>query len=545
MGELENWLKRGDRQTDWLIALALLIAAFVLFTINLGGLPLRDWDEGLVAQVAREIWRSSFDSLTWLYPTQWGEPYYNKPTLVHCLVAIAYAIGGVNEWTARLPSALLTAASVPLFYGVAREVFYPRLPAVFAVLVYLTSLPVVRQGRLAMLDGAILCFLLLMVLCVLRARRDYRYSLGVGIGFGLICLTKGVMVGVLLGAIALAFLAWDTPRLLKLPYVWIGLFLGSVPVALWYGAQWVHYGDEFLGRNLVNQSLQRIWTDVEANSGPPWYYLLEVLKYSVPWLLFLPLAGRFAWAHRNLSWAKLAIVWAALYFGAISIMATKLPWYVLPLYPALALMVGAVLAELWQKGRHVGVKQEPASSYSRFWVMGLALLAVAGWAGFIYFGWFNTPREPDLAIVFAAVGLTMTIGTIFVAKRDPQFLTILLWGTYVSFLIFMTSDHWVWELAEAYPVKPVAALVQQHTPVGQKIYTSFDYNRPSLNFYSDRQVIPAEMKQLRQRWRKDATPYLLLDEEALKTLSSNDRDVNGQQVLGTAEGWTLITKTNS
>ncbi|NJL22484.1 MAG: phospholipid carrier-dependent glycosyltransferase, partial [Leptolyngbyaceae cyanobacterium SM1_3_5] len=107
-------------------------------------LPLRDWDEGLVAQVAREIARST-DS--WLFPSIAGQPYLNKPPLVHVLIANAFHLGGVNEWTARLPGAILTAFSVPLLYGLGRELFHRRTPAAFAALVYLTWLPVVRQGR--------------------------------------------------------------------------------------------------------------------------------------------------------------------------------------------------------------------------------------------------------------------------------------------------------------------------------------------------------------------------------------------------------------
>lgn len=537
LGELEYWLQRGDRQTDWLIALGLLMSALVLCTINLGGLPLRDWDEGLVAQVAREIWRSSADSLTWLHPTLGGEAYFNKPTLIHNLIALLYSQGGISEWTTRLPSATLTALSVPLMFGIGREVFYPRPPAVFAALTYLTFLPVVRQGRMAMLDGAILCFLLLMVWCLLRTRRDYRYALGVGLGFGLICLTKGVMVGVLLATIALAFIAWDTPRLFRSPFLWFGLFLGSIPVGLWYVAQWLHYGDEFLSKNLLNQSLQRIWEDVEANGGPPWYYLLEVLKYSIPWLLFLPLGCKLAWIHRNLSWAKLAIVWSAAYLIVISLMATKLPWYVLPLYPALSLIAGAALAELWQKGRQVGIKQPANISYSPFWMGWFSLLALAGWAGVIYFGWLSSPLEPELELILTIVGVTMTITAVLVARNNPQFIAVLIWGTYVSLLLLMGSHHWVWELAESYPVKPVAALVQKHTPSGKTIFTSYPYNRPSLNFYSDRRVVPTSEDKLKQRWGKEETPYLLLDKAALETL-----ELPSKQVIGSMEGWSLVTR---
>ena len=253
-------------------------------------MPLRDWDEGIVAQVAREIGRSPLESLRWLYPTLFGEPYLNKPPLMHILIALSYHLGGVSEWTTRLPGALLSAISVPLLYGVGREVFLGRTAAVLSTLVYLTSLAVVRNGRLAMLDGAVLCFSLGMLLCLLRSRRDVRWSLGVGVAFGLICLTKGIL-GLLLGAIALGFLAWDTPRLLSTGYFWGGWLVGAIPAVGWYLAQWLHYGALFWNNNLVDQSFSRVWSAVESNAGPPWYYLLELLKYGWPWLIFLNTSG--------------------------------------------------------------------------------------------------------------------------------------------------------------------------------------------------------------------------------------------------------------
>jgi 4-amino-4-deoxy-L-arabinose transferase-like glycosyltransferase len=534
---IKKWLGQRDRATDWLWSLGLLIAALLLFGVNLGGLPLRDWDEGIVAQVAREIWRSPPDSLTWLYPTLWDAPYFNKPLLVHWLIAIAYSMGGVSEWTSRLPGALLTTLSVPLLYKIGREIFHRRPPAIFAALIYLTTLPVVRHGRLAMLDGAILCFLLLMLWCLLRARRDNRYALGIGIGLGLICLTKGLLVGVLVGAIACLFLAWDTPRLLTTPHLWLGILIGSIPVVFWYGAQWGHYGQKFFGKNLVNQSLSRIWTTVEDNTGPPWYYLLEILKYGFPWLLFLPQGLKLAWENRNLSWAKLALVWSGVYFAAVSLMATKLPWYILPIYPALALIGGAQLAVLWNQGRHEGIKHTP-SPYSPVWIGIFAVLALVGWAGAIYFGYLSAKPEADLQLILMNVGITMTVVAVLVARQNPQFLAVLIWGTYLSLLLLMLSDHWVWELAEAYPVKPVAEIIQQNTPVGQKIYTSYPLYRPSLNFYSDRQIIPATPYQLRQQWRRKRKPYLLLDSTVLQAL-----ELEPKRVLGSAESWTLITRT--
>lgn len=528
----QGWIAQTISSIDWLWGLSLLLAALVLYCVNLGELPLRDWDEGLVAQVAREIARST-DS--WLFPSIEGQPYLNKPPLVHVLIANAFHFGGVNEWTARLPGAILTAFSVPLLYGLGRELFHRRTPAAFAALVYLTWLPVVRQGRLAMLDGAILCFLLMTIWCLLRSRRDSRYAIGIGIGLGLICLTKGVMLGVLFGTIAIAFLIWDTPRLLKLPYLWGGVILGAVPIALWYVAQWQEYGQMFVDNTLIQQSFSRIWSSVESNGGPPWYYLLEVVKNGFPWVLFLPIALKLTWENRNLSWAKLVMVWGGLYFTAISLMGTKLPWYALPLYPALALAIGWQLSGLWQRGLHPGVRQTE-KGYSRSWVVVFGVFAIAAWATSFYFG---TRSQPDftLASLLAAMALTLSVAAILVARQDPEFLAVLTWGTFVTLLLLMLSPHWIWELSETYPVKPVAALINKHTPPDATILTSYPNNRPSLNFYSDRPVEPASPQKLRRQWQRQDQPYFLVDSDTLKSLNLDDT-----QKLGSMAGWTLITR---
>ena len=527
-GRSKNKIIGADRWVEWLWVLGLLLAAIVLFGINLGGLPLRDWDEGTVAQVAREILQAPAGSWRWLYPTLSGTEYLNKPPLVHLLIAGAYKVGGVNEWTSRLPGAMLTAFSVPLLYGIGRELFRQRTPALFSALIYLTLVPVVRHGRLAMLDGAVLCFLMFMMWCVLRSRRDLRYALGAGVGFGLICLTKGMM-GLLLGAIALIFLAWDTPRLLTSPYLWGGLLLGSAPVAAWYAAQLWRYQQMFISIGIFNQSLQRIWIPVENHAGPPWYYLLEIFKYAWPWLLFFPQGVRLAWENRTSSWAKLALVWGGVYLVAISVMGTKLPWYVLPIYPALALFCGAKLAEVWY--------WPSSESYPRFWTPCLTVMGLVAIVGSIYFAVFAPKLDWHLSLVLASAAMTLLVAAFLVSRRNLQFIAILFWGTYVTLTIFMTSSHWVWELAEQYPVKPVAAIVKRGTPIGEKIYTSFPDERPSLNFYSDRQVIPNTPEQLKQLWKTAPSPYLLVDQPTFDKLK-----FQGVKSINKAEGWLLITK---
>ncbi|MEC4816702.1 MAG: glycosyltransferase family 39 protein [Scytonema sp. PMC 1069.18] len=525
-GRLEKKYRAVEKWIDWVWVLVLLLAAVILFTINLGELPLRDWDEGTVAQVAREIWDAPAGSMRWLYPTLEGQPYYNKPPLIHVLIAWAFSIGGVNEWTARLPGAMLTAFSVPLLYYIGREIFRQRRAALYSALIYLTMLPVARHGRLAMLDGAAVCFFTLLMLCLLRSRRNLRYCLGVGISFGLICLTKSIL-GILLGGIAIAFLLWDTPRLLTSGYMWLGIGIGIAPVGFWYGAQWIHYGSEFTKVGVVNQSISRVWQSVEDHSGPPWYYLLEILKYNWPWLIFLPSSLRYTWENRNLNWAKLVLLWSGVYLVAVSLMGTKLPWYIFPIYPSLALACGAKLSE---------IENSSLSSYPRYWVGGLALLSAIATAGSVYYSLISKPQL-GLQLIFTALALTMALAAVLAGRGDGQFLSVLLWGTYISLLLLMSSQYWVWELGEAYRVKPVAEMILQADPATKKIYTSFLYHRPSLNFYSERTIVPSSIPQLQYYWHTEQQPYLLLDRTALKLLH-----LKSVKEINQAEGWLLVTK---
>ncbi|MBP0001251.1 MAG: glycosyltransferase family 39 protein [Cyanobacteria bacterium SID2] len=526
-----------ERQIDRMWEVVLLGAAVLLFGIHLGDVPLRDWDEGTVAQVAREIWR---DPQSWLHPTLHGMPYTNKPPLVHGLIALAYQFGGVTESMARLPGALLTALSVPLVYGIGRELWHRRSISIFAAFVYLTWLPVVRHGRLAMLDGAVLCFWTLLVWCSLRSRRDLRYTLGLGVAFGLICLTKGVLLGGLLGSIVIGFLLWDTPRLLQSAWFWGGLMLGSFPAVGWYAAQFQHYGLAFWNGNLLSQSAERVWSSVENHGGPPWYYLLELLKYGFPGLVFVPEGFRTAWLERNLSWAKLLLVWGSVYFAAISVMGTKLPWYVLPLYPALALLCGVSIDGFWRDSTFWGMPDTSPKPYPKVWLGIFGVLALVGWGASLVLArqyFLKMPTvDANLVLALLTLALTMTLVVFLMLQRDAQMVVVLVWGSYLSMLLFVTSSQWVWEVNEDYAVKPVAAMIREATdaPV---LHTSHPYDRPSLNFYADRPVYSTSLQGLRSQWNETSNPCLLLDRLALKALLLSKADA-----LDRAEGWYLLCR---
>lgn len=522
-----NRIRNQNAWTERLIVIALLVAGLFVFTLNLGSLPLRDWDEGTVAQVAREILQAPENSDRWLFPTLWEQPYLNKPPLVHDLIALFYRWGGVNETAARLPSALLMAVSVPFTYALGKELFLMRQPALLSALIYLTTLPLVRHGRLAMLDGAVVCFTIILMWSVLRSRRDLRWCLGIGLSLSLIGLTKGIMA-LLLGGIAFIFLAWDTPRLFRSIYFWSGLIIGCVPVVSWYGLQGLHYQETFVETAVFSQSFSRLWRAVDNNGGPPWYYLQRLLHF-LPWLLFAFSGLHLAWKNQIWSWSKLVLVWSGVYFLVITLMSTKLPWYILPLYPALALAGGRMLTEIFRYPREL--------SYPRSWGTLLLFLGGLSLAASIYFG-VSEDNSKELVIILLAVALTTGVSGVLILRSDPQFINLLGWGMYISLLLLVSSSHWIWELNEAYSVKPVAMLIRDQVPADAPVYTSFEYERPSLNFYAQKRVLPATGEQLQYYWEKDAGTYLLVDTEMLQQLSVSNESRQDYQA---PPNWHLIT----
>jgi 4-amino-4-deoxy-L-arabinose transferase-like glycosyltransferase len=543
--EAVSRLKIFKGNSLWVICL--LLAAVILYTAGIGDLPLRDWDEGIVAGVARNIWRAEPGSQTWLYPTiNYGDPYWNKPPLIHWLIALSYRLFGVSEWSTRLVPALLSACAVPLVYLIARELLFPPSTAIFSALVYLTLLPITRHGHLAMLDGAIACWFCLGVWCLLRGRKDYSWLLGTGIALGMICLTKGLMMGVLLGGILLLFVAWDSPKLWRTPYLWAGLLLGMAPAIAWYCLQYFHYGTEFLGISLGDQTFKRIWSPISTIEGSPWYYLLEIAKYSLPWLIFLPQGVKLAWNNRHLSWGKLTLIWGLIYLLAISLMKTKLPWYVMAFYPALSLLVGMSLGKLWQNTRHNqqseitprykhGACSDRWSAY--FYQISLSFIALICCLGTGYYGFIAPEPQTDLALILLVAGISFTVAAALLWRHQRYFMLVMAGGFYLALLMLFNSSYWLWELNNDFPVKPVAAVLQGQTPPLAKIYTNYPYFRPSLDFYSDRIVIPQSYEQLKSLWQLSDTPYFLINSDILPVPQLKD-----QEVLGSGVSWQLITR---
>lgn len=588
-GRFRQLLPETDRWIDraWMTGLGLLSCVLMLWQV--GDVPLQDWYEGTIAQVARH-WLQSLEGLEpidaalsawvpWQSLSVQPETASRLPPVLYWGVALSYAIGGVNETLretlSRIPSALLTAGSVPLIYALGRELFLGRIAAVAASVLYLTCLPVVRWGRMAAPPGALLFELLLLMLCLLRSRRDLRWTLGLGLVTGLVCMTEGLL-GLFWGALGIAFLAWDTPRLLRCGYLWWGLGLGLMPLGLWYGLTYTSQGGSFLMTQWFMPAPEETYGSVS------WDWTIA-LQLGFPWVLFLPSALLHAWKNRHFSWAKFLLSGSGVY-GFVAIMGFRQNWPIggLALYPLFALLVGVYFSRHWlyhwspyfasefdqsndflsydvsldishrSDDRPSGIirpnlDETQCDRVSRreikLWGWGFAAIAVGlgcgtGWSLGEAWNWTT-----------ASLGMmTLTCGVVMFLcfqYRRSEALAVFAWGTYVALVLFVSSDQWLWELKRAYPVQPVAQMIKKRTPDSTLIYTSHLVRRSSLDFYSDRQVIPANMAQLEQHLLKDEQPYLLMDLENAKRLPQANVKFLSQvrvQFQGRSQTWALLTR---
>jgi 4-amino-4-deoxy-L-arabinose transferase-like glycosyltransferase len=517
---------------QWL--LGLVVASLGLYLSNLGGLALRDWDEATYATAARGMVQTG----DWLHPTLLGIPYLNKPPLGLWLIASSYKLFGVSEWATRLPLALISSLGVPLLYLNARKLFNAELPARLSSLIYLTLLPLARHGRLAMLDGGMITLFLLLLFCYLNAKHHRRWLWGVGLCFGAMALLKGILA-ILLTSLVLALLCWERQfKLLRYPGLWLSGGVGLIPLGAWYLAQGNHYGANFWQVHLMNQAINRTWDSVSDNTGPVWFYVAEILKYTWPWLVFLPAGLYLGWQQRQTSWGKLIWIGGLGFLAIISAMKTKLPWYVVPIYPCLALAIGAELAQVWQ---HLDPLPRTTAQPSqvkayKFYLAFLIFLSILGLVVSILYG-----SNGDIWVGILGALLVPTAGgaAYLLWQQQNRFILWLLTGMYLGLMVFVHSPVWIWELNEAFDVKPVALLIQaqiplQGSPQAQApIYATFGYGRPSLNFYSERPISSVKFSELPRLFKQKE--YLLLDHTTVTEFAPNSYNT-----LGTAEGLVLI-----
>jgi 4-amino-4-deoxy-L-arabinose transferase-like glycosyltransferase len=330
-------------------ALLLLALAGLLLLAGLGAVALTDRDEGANAEAAREM----LEQGSWITPTLGGLPRFAKPALVYWLMAAAYAALGVGETAARLPSAVAALLLVLVQYAFARWAF-GRDVAWRAALVLLLSVEYVAIGRMALTDATLALWTTTAGYAFLRGWWGARprggwYALA-WIAAGLAALAKGP-VGLLIplgGAVAYLLIAGGLRQAWREAWPLRGLGLFLLVALPWYGAMFWLHGWDYAAR-ARGETLGRVLRPVTGPGGTALFYIPVLLLGFFPWSAFLPeavVAGlRQARARARRSRREavtvFAAVWLVVGLALFSVAQTRLPHYVLPLFPAAALLVAA------------------------------------------------------------------------------------------------------------------------------------------------------------------------------------------------------------
>ena len=306
----------------------LFIVASAL-AVNLGSTPLYDADEGRNAEVAREMAATN----DYVMPRIDGMPYLDKPIVYFAAEAAAMEVLGPTELAARLPAYLFTLATAFVLWWFAKRV-WDEESAFIAAIAYLTMPLVAAFARTVIFDSALTFFMVVAIIAFYLEKPTLAWA---AIGFGVI--TKGPVAIVVPLLVALAF-AIKQKRFRGL-FSWWGLlaFVAIITPWVWAVSQVV---PDFLHYVVVTETAQRLATKALKRTGPPWYFIPYVIGGALPWAIT---AIGNMWSDGRPRLSKLdpatlyAIFWIVVPFVFFSISQSKRPQYILPVMPAIALLV--------------------------------------------------------------------------------------------------------------------------------------------------------------------------------------------------------------
>ena len=331
------------RNRKWILLLLVLLS-YPLFFYKLGDRDIWSPDEDEYVQVNREMVLDGH----WIYPTANGQPYNIKPPLFNWLgSAFAKLNGEVTEHTSRLPSALAASAGLIILYLMGSKLFGHRAGLLSALIIGTTPI-YIEFGRWIQIN-MISTVLLTATLGLFywgygdeRKRAPAYLLMYVPVGLGTLNmgLVNVVMPMIVIGLYLIAMK--DIKHIFKLKIGW-GLLIYLAIVAPWYVAVSLKGG--YAQDLIIVTNFTRFFKEF-AHVRPFYYYLGKTPPYFLPWLIFLPGALYLCFAQQTKTERKQLLfpfLWVVGLFIFFSISKTKRSEYLLPIYPAMALLVGYLI----------------------------------------------------------------------------------------------------------------------------------------------------------------------------------------------------------
>jgi hypothetical protein len=337
----------------WTISISVLsLSLFAIFhLISVGSL--HDWDEAIYAQVAKEIAVSD----NWLTLTWAGYPFWHKPPLYFWLTAVLYKIVGINEFAARTCSAAFGFGVIAVTFWLGLRLFSWAAGATAALFLlsidqstYCHWYNFVCQARVGMLETMLTFWLLLSILLVWEANERPRLIILIGITAGLAVMTKA-WIGFFALAMPMLYAVITGQFHSRRRYWGLALLLAAVVILPWHLWQIWIYGDSFLHDYFVVNLFGRVSGVIEENRHTSLFYLAVLNDgFSIFGSGYLwPAAYLWAvWTAPTSEYRQkvLLLTWITIPLLLFSLAQTKLPWYVILIYPGIALLISGAVTEL-------------------------------------------------------------------------------------------------------------------------------------------------------------------------------------------------------
>lgn len=353
---MTNALTFAKERPRLVLVLLCLLAMWPGLTV----LPPLDRDESRYAQATKQMLETGD-----LVEIRYQDVARNKkPVGIYWLQAATVAVAGPEArteiWVYRLPS-LAGAVLAVLFTYLAGLRLFGRNAALIGAAAMALCAILVGEAKIAKTDAVLLATVVAAQAALARLYLDARghprpdgRSAGSGLGvaaglwvaIGLSILVKGPVGPFVVGLTAAALAVWDRDaRWLRTLRPVSGFLIALLIVLPWGVAIWIETGGQFFRDALGGDFGGKIAGGQEHHWGPPGLYLLLVSFTFWPASLFLAPALWWAWRHRDDAPVRFCLAWAGPAWLVLELVPTKLPHYTMPLYPALALLIGAMLSK--------------------------------------------------------------------------------------------------------------------------------------------------------------------------------------------------------
>jgi 4-amino-4-deoxy-L-arabinose transferase-like glycosyltransferase len=525
-GKVSSAAENAAIAYGWPLTTAAAVAVFCVYLFIAAHSTLWDRDEPRFSQATVEMIKSG----NYLYPTFNGSLRPDKPIMIYWIMSLAVRLCGENEIGFRFVAALSIALAMLGTYWIGRRVLNPRAAFWSAVVLACTPLAAF-EGTMATTDAFLLLIFVVTMATLIHSFQG-SFSWKHALVFGLLCsaalLTKGpVGIGIpILGTLGTCWLGrgeiepnWKSQGLVKLA---VAAVLGIAIFVAWgipannATVSKLYPKGEYLELGMGHHVVERASRPLEHHGGSfllmlP-FYIPVVIAGFLPWTLFLP--ASLTRAKRGecggIIGRALIFGWSVPTFILMTIVATKMPHYILPIWPALALSVGATI-DAAQSGTLTDIDRSRITLGG--WIsmllaigVGVAIIALPQ----------RYPAEllktPGLLCGAAIVGISATALVLLHRGKIVTAATFFpIAAVFVSVLVSLT----ILPAIEQYKLTPrMAREIETKVPHDVPVVTS-RFDEPSMILYLRRGV----MKDLRiakeiEAWFAQRSPGVLIMERS-------------------------------